>query len=317
MNDVAVRILGFFSAVILLILATIASGMCSYSQPPRVSIDGSSTLFPINEAIAEDFSLGRRVQVRVGISGTGGGMEKFCRGEIDIAAASRKIKESERQACAARGISDIVEFDVAIDALTVLVSRQNTWAQCMTVDELSRAFRAGGATRWNQLRPEWPDEAIHFYHPGSDSGTFDYFTEAVIEATDKTLTHRADGNASEDDNIIAVGVAHDRNGLAYLGFAYYQESGNDVRAVAIDDGNGCIEPTRETATSGQYTPLSRRLFYYLRESTLRENETLVEMLQYGYANIVRITDETGYIELPPEAVQEQEAKLTQIIAGGT
>lgn len=306
-----------FSALILLALAVIASGVCNYSQPPRVSIDGSSTLFPINEAIAEDFSLGERVQVRVGISGTGGGLEKFCRGEIDIAAASRKIKENELQACAARGITDIVEFDVAIDALTVLVSKQNTWAQCMTVDELSRAFRAGGPTRWNELRPEWPNEPINLYHPGPDSGTFDYFNEAVVQAEDDTASHRADGNASEDDNIIAVGITHDRLGLAYLGFAYYLEAQNDVRALAIDGGNGCVEPSRETAISGEYAPLSRRLYYYTRETTVRENETLVEMMNFAYDNLPRISEETGYVELPEEDIASEKALLRQIAAGDT
>jgi len=288
---------------------------CDFDRPDQVRIDGSSTVYPIGQALAEEFAHGRRVQVKVGISGTGGGFEKFCRGDIDIAAASREIKDSETATCARRGVEDIVEFPVAIDALTVLVSQQNTFLQCLTVDELANVFRAGGAQRWSDVRPEWPDQRINVYHPGADSGTFDYFVEAVLDVAGEGYSHRTDGNASEDDNIIAVGVREDAYGIAYLGFAYYREAGEKVRAVAIDNGAGCVLPTVETAVSGEYEPLSRTLYVYTSEQRLREEETLREFFRFAYDELQEVIEETGYINLPPGALADAREKLAQVTPG--
>lgn len=316
MNDWTARTLGGAGLVLLAAIALLASQVCSLSSAPQVAIDGSSTLFPVTQAIAEDFSQGQRVQVTVGISGTGGGFEKFCRGEIEVSAASRPINDAERAACAARGIDDIVQFDIAIDALTVLVSTRNTFVQCLTVDELADVFREGGAKRWNEIRPEWPDTAITVYHPGPDSGTFDYFSEVIVEAGATPGTHRTDGTSSEDDNLIAVGVGNDRYGIAYIGYAYYHEISKQARAVAIDSSNGCIAPSAETAAQGEYTPLSRRLYYYTRETTLRENDVVRGLFEYAYGHLDGIIEETGYISLPPDAVSEERTKLAAIVADG-
>ncbi|MCC7366081.1 MAG: PstS family phosphate ABC transporter substrate-binding protein [Dehalococcoidia bacterium] len=297
--------------VLALAAVVVAASSCSLDRPAQVRIDGSSTVFPISEALAEDYSKGRRVQVKVGISGTGGGLEKFCRGEIDVAAASRAIKDTEVQACAEEGITDIVELSIAIDALTVLVSAENDFVQCLRVDEVAAIFREGGANHWNEVRPEWPDHEITLYHPGADSGTFDYFVEAVIHAQDENWGHRTDGNASEDDNVILLGVGGDRYGAGYVGFAYYQENAGEVRAVAIDNGDGCVEPTTETALSGEYAPLSRHLFYYTRKSTLVEEEAVREFFAYAYDNLDRLTAETGYITLPEAEIAEARAHLRE------
>ena len=271
---------------------------CDLSRPDQVRLDGSSTVYPIAQALAEEFAHGRRVQVKVGISGTGGGFEKFCRGDIDIAAASRAITPAERETCARKGITEILEFPVAIDAITVLVSQRNDFVQCLSVDELANIFRDGGARTWRDVRPEWPDRPINLYHPGADSGTFDYFTEAVLEGGGRDFSHRTNGNASEDDNTIAVGVREDPYGIAYLGFAYYQEAGDSVRAVEIDNGDGCVVPTVATAQAGEYQPLTRTLYFYANEARLRDQPTLVEFFDFAYNELSEIIEETGYINLP-------------------
>lgn len=319
MNDWTARALGGAGIILFAAIAMVALQVCSFSGAPQVTIDGSSTLFPVTQAIAEDSSRGQRVQVTAGISGTGGGFERFCRGDIDVAAASRPINDAERAACAKGGIDDIAQFDIAIDALTVLVSTRNTFVQCLKVDELANIFREGGPKRWNEIRPDWPDAAIAVYHPGPDSGTFDYFSEVIVEEGDPPGTHRSDGTSSEDDNLIAVGVGNDRYGIAYIGFAYYHEISERARAVAVDSGRGCVTPSAETAANGTYTPLSRRLYYYTRESTLRENEKVRGLFEYAYGHIDGIIEETGYIALPPEAVAEERAKLAGIVgsAGGS
>lgn len=303
------------AVVILVVLAFIPFLLvrgCDFSRPDQVRIDGSSTVYPIGQALAEEFAHGRRVQVKVGISGTGGGFEKFCRGDIDIAAASRAIKPAEAATCAKRGIDNIIEFPVAVDALTVLVSQQNTFLQCLTVDELANVFRAGGAQRWSDIRPEWPDHRINVYHPGADSGTFDYFVETILDDAEQDFSHRTDGNASEDDNIIAVGVREDPFGIAYLGFAYYQEAGQNVRAVAIDSGDGCVLPTIETAVSGEYVPLSRMLFVYASAERLSEEPTLREFFRFAYDQLPEIIEETGYINLPQSALDDARETLARV-----
>jgi phosphate transport system substrate-binding protein len=253
-----------------------AGGGIDYGElSGSIDIDGSSTVYPITQAIAEEFNAeAGGVRMTIGFSGTGGGFEKFCRGEIQISDASRPIRDSEVEACAGEGIDDIIELQVATDALTVVVNPDNDWAQCMTTEQLHMAFVDGGATKWSDIDPSWPDEDIVFYYPGADSGTFDYFVEAIIEGSApegvEEPAHRADGTSSEDDNILVAGVEGDEYAIGYFGFAYFQEAGENLTAVQVDGGEGCVEPTFENALSGEYSPLSRPLFIYTTETLLSE-----------------------------------------------
>ena len=274
----------------------------------EIRIDGSSTVFPISEAMAEEFGYVSDVRVNVAFSGTGGGFEKFCRGESHISDASRPIKDKEVAACAENGIDDIVEIQVAIDALTVMVHPDNDFAQCMTVMELNQAFSANSAKRWNEIRPEWPDEKIVAYYPGADSGTFDYFNEAIIEAVEGA-THRGDGTPSEDDNILALGIGRDKNAIGYFGFAYFLESGQGLQAVAVDNGDGCVEPSFEAALSGQYAPLSRPLFIYTRASLIAERPEVAGFLEFFLDSVDAIVPEVGYVTMPSDLLAEQKAKI--------
>ena len=276
----------------------------------EIRIDGSSTVFPIAEAMAEEFGYVSDVRVNVAFSGTGGGFEKFCRGETQISDASRPIKDKEVNACAENGIDDIVEIQVAIDALTVMIHPDNDFAQCMTVLELNQAFSAGGAKKWSDIRAEWPEEDISAYYPGADSGTFDYFHEAIIKAVEGA-THRGDGTPSEDDNILTLGVGRDRNAIGYFGFAYFLEAGQSLQAVAVDNGDGCVEPSFEAALSGEYAPLSRPLFIYTRASLLAERPEVAAFLEFFLDQSDAIVPEVGYVTMPADLLAEQKAKVTQ------
>ena len=276
----------------------------------EIRIDGSSTVFPISEAMAEEFGLVSDVRVNVAFSGTGGGFEKFCRGETHISDASRPIKQGEIDACADNGITDIVELQVAIDALTVMVHPDNDFAQCMTVAEINRAFSAGGAKRWNEIRAEWPDDEIVAYYPGADSGTFDYFNEAIIEAVEGA-THRGDGTPSEDDNILTLGIGRDRNAIGYFGFAYFLEAGQSLQAVSVDNGDGCVAPSFEAALSGEYAPLSRPLFIYTRASLLSEQPEVAGFVQFFLDSSDAIVPEVGYVTMPAAILAEQHAKIAR------
>jgi phosphate transport system substrate-binding protein len=277
----------------------------------EIRIDGSSTVFPISEAMAEEFrSAAPDVRVNVAFSGTGGGFELFCRGEIQVADASRPINEEEVQACADAGIDDVVEVRVATDALAVVVNPENTWATCMTVDQLYTAFNSEGATTWADIDPSWPNDEIVFYYPGTDSGTFDYFVEAVIEEVGgETGAHRGDGTASEDDNVLALGVEGDTNAIGYFGFAYFQGAGDAIAAVEVDGGAGCVAPSLETALDGTYRPLSRPLFIYTRESYLAENPEVLGFVHFYLANANVISEEVGYVPLPEDALNAQVDKI--------
>jgi phosphate transport system substrate-binding protein len=275
----------------------------------EIRVDGSSTVFPISEAVAEEFSKVAGTRVNVGFSGTGGGFEKFCRGEIEVSDASRPIKDDEVQACADNGIDDIVELQVSIDALTVMVHPDNDFADCMTVQQLHDAFRTGGAGTWADIDPSWPSNRIEFFFPGTDSGTFDYFVEAIIEGVDENGSHRGDGTASEDDNVLAQGIQGTPNGLGYFGFAYFQEAGQSLKAVAVDGGEGCIEPSLEAALDGSYQPLSRPLFIYTRESFLQERPELLGFINFYLENTNELTEEVGYVPLPDDVLAQQTAKI--------
>jgi phosphate transport system substrate-binding protein len=295
--------------------ATSGGGTIDYgSLSGGISIDGSSTVFPITEAVAEEFAgVASDVQVTVGSSGTGAGFEAFCRGDIQISDASRPIEEDETQLCADAGIDDIVEIQVGIDALTVVAHADNDWAVCMTVDQLYQTFSEGGASTWADVDPSWPADPIVFYYPGTDSGTFDFFVEAVIaEVGGETGAHRGDGTASEDDNVLALGVEGDTNAIGYFGFAYYQGAGDLLRAVEVDGGDGCVAPSVESALAGDYY-LSRPLFIYTRESFLADNPEVLGFVNFYLENAETLVQEVGYVNLPEDILAEQFAKLAPFL----
>jgi phosphate transport system substrate-binding protein len=276
----------------------------------EIRIDGSSTVFPISEAVAEEFSKVSDARVNVAFSGTGGGFEKFCRGETEVSDASRPIKDDEVTACADNGIDDIIELQVAIDALTVMVHPSNDFVECLTVQQLHDLF-AGNVSNWSELDPSYPDEDVIFYYPDADSGTFDYFVEAVIEGVDENANHRGDGTNSSDDNILALGIEGDENAIGYFGFAYFLEAGQALKAVQIDNGDGCVEPTFENALDGSYAPLSRPLFIYTRESFLSDhpNSPVLGFTKFYLDNTVTLVPDVGYVTMPDDLLAQQEAKI--------
>ena len=264
-----------------------------------IAIDGSSTVFPITEAVAEEFRREQRnVNVTVGIAGTGGGFTKFCNGETSIQDASRPINATEKDACAAKGI-EYIELPVAYDGLAVVVNPQNNWATCMTVAELKKLWEPaaqGTVTRWNQIRPEWPDQPVRLYGPGTDSGTFDYFTEAI---NGRAKDSRGDFTPSEDDNVLVQGVAGDRNALGYFGLAYYEENKSRLKDVAVDGGKGggCVQPSQATVEGGTYAPLSRPLFIYVKKSDAARPEVKA-FVDFYLENAAALAAEVGYVKFP-------------------
>jgi len=291
------------AAVVTVATALGFSGAAVQAQAQRtlIQIDGSSTVFPITEAVAEEFEKTQRaaVNVAVGISGTGGGFKKFCNGETDISNASRPIKTSEMEACKANGIQ-YIELPVAYDALTVVINPRNNWVTSMTVADLKKMWEPaaeGQIRRWNQVRPEWPNQMLDLYGPGADSGTFDYFTEAIMG---KSQESRGDFTASEDDNVLVQGVLRNQNALGYFGFSYYEANRNRLRAVAIDNGNGPVLPSRETVENGTYQPLSRPLFIYVSTKAVQRPEVQA-FIQFYLNNVPTLAAEVGYVPLPTEA----------------
>ncbi|MGL6224122.1 MAG: PstS family phosphate ABC transporter substrate-binding protein [Steroidobacteraceae bacterium] len=287
-------------------LPALALGLIALAAPERaqaqaaIKIDGSSTVFPIAEAFAEEFQIQKRgkVRVTVGVSGTGGGFKKFCRGETDMANASRPISVEEMEACRKAGVK-YMEIPVAFDALTVVVNPANTWAKSMTVAELRKMWEPaaqGRITMWNQVNPKFPKEKLMLFGPGADSGTFDYFTEAV---NGKAKASRGDFTASEDDNTLVQGVENNKNALGYFGFAYYAAHKDKLRAVAIDGGKGPVLPSLENVTNGTYSPLSRPLFVYVRDSSAKRPEVR-EFVQFMMQN-GKLVGEVGYLPLPQSA----------------
>ena len=300
--------LAITTGILIMAVASILVAACRFDSQV-IRIDGSSTVFPISEDVAEEYSKATRARVNVGFSGTGGGFEKFCRGETQINSASRPIRDSEVEACAEDGIDDILELQVAIDALTVIVSPENEFADCLTVVELHSVFRAEGATSWSDVRPEWPDDEIALFYPGADSGTFDFFVETIIESVDATAFHSGDGTASEDDNVLALGIENDENAIGYFGFAFFLAA-QALKAVAVDDGDGeCVEPSFQNALDGSYSPLSRPLFIYTRERFLRERPEVLDFLQFYLENTATLVPEVGFVTMPDDVLQQQLAKL--------
>jgi phosphate transport system substrate-binding protein len=269
--------------------------------PQVITADGSSTVAPLTEAVAEEFQKanpGHRVTV--GTSGTGGGFAKFCRDEIDISDASRPIRPNEQEACAKAGI-EYIELPVAYDGLSVVVNPKNTWVTSMTVAELKKLWEPaaqGKITRWSQIRPGWPDREVHLFGAGVDSGTFEYFTEAIAGGAKQS---RGDYTSSEDDNVIVQGVGGDENALGYFGYAYYEQNKDRLKLVAIDDGDdsngkGPILPSPETVKNGTYRPLSRPIFIYPKVKALERAEVR-SFVDYFLNKGTTLIREVGYIPL--------------------
>ena len=263
-----------------------------------VQIDGSSTVFPVTEAVAEEFQKAKKgkIKVTVGISGTGGGFKKFCRGETDISDASRPILKQEMEACKGAGV-EYIELPVAFDALTVIVNPKNNWSPSMTVAELKKIWEPaaqGKITNWNQVRSAWPNAPLKLFGAGADSGTFDYFTEAI---TGKAKSSRGDFTASEDDNVLVQGVANDTNALGFFGYAYYAENTGKLKAVGIDDGKGAVAPSEKTVLDGSYQPLSRPIYIYVSKKAMVKPE-VKEFVEYYLKSAPKLVKEVKYVPLP-------------------
>lgn len=278
-----------------------ASGDSNLSGAVR--IDGSSTVYPLTALAAEDFMAANSgVQVTVASSGTGGGFEKFCRGETDANDASRSIKDEEIAACESAGIT-YGELQVAVDALTVVVNKENTWATCLTVEQLAVIWAPDSTVNnWNQVDPAFPDEPIKLFGPGTDSGTFDYFTDAV---NGEEGASRTDFTPTEDDNVTVQGVSGSKGGLGYFGFSYFEENADKLTAVQIDSGAGCVTPSLETAQDGTYTPLSRPLFIYPSVAALKQPQVKA-FFDYYVANDGSIAE--GALFIPLNADQQTALK---------
>jgi phosphate transport system substrate-binding protein len=280
-----------------------------------IQIDGSSTVYPITEAVAEEYrSEAPKVKVTVGVSGTGGGMKKFTRGEIDIVNASRSMNASEEQTAGENGIS-FVQLSVAYDGLTVVVHPSNDWAKDITVAELKKIWEPeaqGKIMRWNHIRPEWPNQEIHLYGAGVESGTYDYFTEAIVG---KSHSSRGDYTASEDDNVLVQGVSTDPLALGFFGYAYYEENKSKLKAIPVNNGAGAILPSLETVKDGSYAPLSRPLFLYISSKAVAKPE-VIDFINFYLENAGELAQEVGYIALPDNVYNEQKQKFDQFATGG-
>lgn len=274
--------------------ADLSAGLGAVHAQGVIRVDGSSTVYPISLAMAEEFSIDHpRAPVAVSFSGTGAGLGKLCSGESDVANASRVITASELAACAANGLA-VYELPVAIDAITVVVNPANDWVRCLTITELSRVWQAGSTVNdWSEVRAGFPAVPLTLYGPGTDSGTFDYFTEAVNGAVGAV---RTDFLPSEDDNILVRGVEGDSNAMGFFGYAYYALNRERLRAVAIDGGGGCVLPDGDSITTGAYEPLARPLLIYVSSGALKRRPAVAEFVHYYLAPEHRVfITETGYV----------------------
>jgi phosphate transport system substrate-binding protein len=300
------------AALAIIAVLVIAVGAYLYLSPkPKpptqtlsgtIEIDGSSTVFPITEAVAEEFRITNpEVRINVGISGTGGGFKRFVVGETDISDASRPIKQSEAETARTNGI-EYIELRIAVDGLAVIVNPTNSWVDYLTVEELKRIWEPNSAIqKWSDVRQGWPDRPITLYGPGTDSGTFDYFTEVIVGKEDAS---RPDYTASEDDNVLVQGIAGDPNALGYFGYAYYAENTDKLKIVPIDAGKGPVTPSDETVKNGDYTPLSRPLFIYVNTKSMERPEVKA-FITFYLENAENLVIEVGYTPLEASTYQEQ------------
>lgn len=268
----------------------------------EIKIDGSSTVFPIMEAVVEEYgAVQPGVKVSVGSSGTGGGFEAFIAGETELSNASRPIKDEEKAALEEKGI-DYTEIQLAYDGLSVVVNKDNDWVKDLTIEQLKKIFIEDGTVKkWSDVNPDWPEEEIKIYSPGTDSGTFDYFDEVILE--EQPIVEKA--TLSEDDNTLVQGVKGDKYAIGYFGYAYYAENKDTLKVVAIDGGNGPVEPNNETIESGEYAPLSRPLFTYVKNSAIKDQEEVYDFVKFVLENAAALSEDVGYVKLPEEEYTKQ------------
>lgn len=278
----------------------------------EIQIDGSSTVYPVTEAIAEEYrKKAPDVRVTIGVSGTGGGFKKFVRGDIDINDASRSIKPSEKKICEENNI-DYVELSVAYDGLAVIVNPENEWVENISVKELKMIWEPdaqGKITKWSHIREEWPDEEIHLYGPGVASGTYDYFTKAIVGESGAS---RGDFTASEDDNVLVQGVSTDKYALGFFGLAYYEENAEKLKLLGVDNGENTVKPSQETVGNGTYSPLSRPIFIYISNKASNK-EAVQKFVDFYMDNAGSIAKEVGYIPLPDAKYKEEKAEFHEFV----
>ncbi|MBT2645953.1 PstS family phosphate ABC transporter substrate-binding protein [Bacillus sp. ISL-34] len=275
----------------------------------EVITDGSSTVFPIMEAVAEEY-MGTQpdVKVSVGSSGTGGGFKKFIAGDTDLANASRPVKEEESALLDEKGVK-YTELKLAFDGISIVANKDNEFIDSLTVEELQKLWIDNGKVKkWSDIRPEWPKEEIKFYSPGIDSGTYDYFNEVILE--EKPMVENA--TLSEDDNVLVQGVEGDKNAIGFFGYAYYAENKDKLKIISIDNGKGAVKPTNETIKSGEYAPLSRPLYTYVSNKSVAEKEQVADYTQFVIENAGELAEEVGYISLPEEEYQKDLDKLKEL-----
>ncbi|MBX9775259.1 MAG: PstS family phosphate ABC transporter substrate-binding protein [Xanthobacteraceae bacterium] len=313
----AKKVAAGLSAVSALAITVASMQVSAVAQTRTVSIDGSSTVFPVMEAIAEEFQKSKKNQVRVtvGISGTGGGFKKFCRGETDISNGSRPILTAEIEDCKKTGVN-FFELPLAFDALTVAVSPKNTALECISIADLKKIWEPaaqGKVMRWSDVNPSWPNRPLKLYGAGADSGTFDYFTEAVVG---KAKSSRGDYTASEDDNVLVQGIENDVNSLGYIPFAYYAPHAAKMKALAVDwgKGQGCVKPSLENVLAGTYNPLSRPLFFYASQKASAKPE-VKEFVEFALKNAVPLIKEVKYLPLPDRAYPLSLARFQKGVLG--
>jgi len=304
-----------------LLMATLLASVltnCRKEESVLIAIDGSSTVFPITEAVAEEFQKQYKAQVTIGVSGSGGGFKKFCKEETIITNASRPIKSSEVELCGDSGV-EYIELPVAYDGIAVVAHKQADWIDYMTVEELKKLWAPeaqGRVTRWNQIRPDWPDEELHLFGAGVDSGTYDYFTQAIVG---EEHSSRGDFTSSEDDNVLVQGIANDVQALGFFGLAYYVENRDKLKIVPIDDGNeengsGPIAPSLETVADGTYQPLSRPLFVYVNREAA-EREVVEDFVSFYLAEGAPLVEEVGYIPLPEQDYELVKQRFDRRVLG--
>lgn len=301
----------------LLPAALAATAVAQESPNPKslkgsIRIDGSSTVYPITEAVAEEFrEVAPKVRVTVGLSGTGGGFKRFTVGEIDISDASRPIKKTEIES-ADKGKIEFIELPIAFDGLTIVVHPKNTWAKSMTVDELRKIYLASSAAKsWKEVNPAWPDRPVKVYSPGTDSGTFDYFKEVIAGKEGKI---RPDMSVSEDDNTLVTGVAGDENAIGFFGVAYYAENKGKLHAVAIDGGKGPVEPNHDTIENGSYAPFSRPLFIYVSKAAAARPEVKA-FVDFYLDKAPEVVEEVGYVKLPSSVYEKSRRNFAALRTG--
>jgi phosphate transport system substrate-binding protein len=315
-----ISVIGLFHVIVLISCGSKDSARNESSEESTseaaggvITIDGSSTVYPITEAIAEEFRIDHGdIRVTVGVSGTGGGFKKFSRGETDINDASRPIKEQEAASCKENNI-EYAELTIAFDGLAVLVNKENTWVKDITVEELKKIWEPSAQakiTRWNQIRAEWPAEEFHLYGPGVASGTYDYFTEAIVG---KSGESRGDFTASEDDNVLVQGIEGDKNALGFFGLAYYEENKERLQLVGVDGGKGIVLPSAETVKNGTYSPLSRPVFIYVSKTAAQRPE-VKSFVEFYIENAPALVEDVGYIPLPAEQYSKEAEEFSAFVA---